>query len=401
MALGDIDRFGALAGAQDCGYRLATVCERRPGAGLGSGLLRDTHENRFAAADARAVQEHAKVACNAEPPRVRIAVAIVENQVGRMPQFAEGTQEHGNFPKAKQSGNVGERQAAFGAASFELHHVGKAVDDHAGNGDIPLQIERDVGACDSPDLGKPIEGLEPAAQLELNLRRLARRDIPRMQSQSLHARTLIGQTKQCQAAWCCALHAREAKVSGPVPCVVLSGTGKAGFRTRLMPGDGYSEPRVRNLPRGIWPIGVIIRQRSQLGDWAQADSTGILSEQFAAQRGQQMGLQISSRTESGVTVLDVRGRATLGPGNDALSAELRKVVGNDAAKVLVNLAGVTQIDSSGISTIVRSFVTLERGGGKLALLKPTGHVRDVLELTRLIQSIPTYDDESTALASLG
>lgn len=100
-----------------------------------------------------------------------------------------------------------------------------------------------------------------------------------------------------------------------------------------------------------------------------------------------------------VTVLDVHGRATLGAGNDALSAELRKLAEGQAAKILVNLAGVSQMDSSGISTIVRTFVTLERGGGKLKLVSPVGHVRAVLELTRLTQSIPTFDDEATALAS--
>jgi anti-sigma B factor antagonist len=112
-----------------------------------------------------------------------------------------------------------------------------------------------------------------------------------------------------------------------------------------------------------------------------------------------MGLQISSRNVDDVTIVELRGRATLGAGNDALSAELRKLAESEPAKVLVNLAGVTQMDSSSISTIVRSFVTLERRGGKLKLLQPTGHVREVLQLTRLIQSIPTYDDESAAIAS--
>lgn len=112
-----------------------------------------------------------------------------------------------------------------------------------------------------------------------------------------------------------------------------------------------------------------------------------------------MGLQISSREVGDVTVVDLRGRATLGAGNDALSAELRKLVESGPAKIVVNLEGVTQMDSSAISTLVRSFVTAERGGGKLKLLHPNGHVRAVLELTRLTQSIPTYYDESAALAS--
>ena len=85
--------------------------------------------------------------------------------------------------------------------------------------------------------------------------------------------------------------------------------------------------------------------------------------------------------------------------NDALGAELRRLAEIAPCDILVNLSGVQQVDSSGISTLVRSFVTLERNAGSLKLLNPTGHVREVLELTRLIQSIPTYTDEAKAVAS--
>lgn len=112
-----------------------------------------------------------------------------------------------------------------------------------------------------------------------------------------------------------------------------------------------------------------------------------------------MGLQISSRKSGDTTVIDVRGRITIGRPNDALGAELRKLAEAGPCDILVNLAGVTQVDSSGISTIVRSFVTLERRGGRLKLVNAMGHVREVLELTRLIRSIPTFDNEAAALAS--
>ncbi len=113
-----------------------------------------------------------------------------------------------------------------------------------------------------------------------------------------------------------------------------------------------------------------------------------------------MGLQISSRQSGDITILDVRGRITIGTNNDTLSMELRKLAeGAGPCKVLINLAGVTQVDSSGISTIVRSFVTLERRSCQLKILNPVGHVREVLEFTRLIRSIPTFDDENAALAS--
>lgn len=112
-----------------------------------------------------------------------------------------------------------------------------------------------------------------------------------------------------------------------------------------------------------------------------------------------MGLQISARKSGNVTVLDLQGRITIGASNDALGNELRKLAETQNADILVNLAGVTQMDSSGISTLVRSFVTFERHGGGLKLLNPTGHVREVLELTRLINSIPTYTDEEKAVLS--
>lgn len=112
-----------------------------------------------------------------------------------------------------------------------------------------------------------------------------------------------------------------------------------------------------------------------------------------------MGLQISTRKSGNITVLDLAGRIVIGSSNDTLSTELRKLAEAGPADVIVNLQSVTQVDSSGISTLVRSFVTLERQGGGLKLLNPTGRVREVLELTRLIQAIPSFTDEAKAVAA--
>ena len=112
-----------------------------------------------------------------------------------------------------------------------------------------------------------------------------------------------------------------------------------------------------------------------------------------------MGLQISARKSGTITVLDLAGRIVIGSSNDTLSAELRKLAEAGPADVIVNLQSVTQVDSSGISTLVRSFVTLERQGGGLKLLNATGRVREVLELTRLIQAIPCFTDEAKAVAA--
>jgi anti-sigma B factor antagonist len=112
-----------------------------------------------------------------------------------------------------------------------------------------------------------------------------------------------------------------------------------------------------------------------------------------------MDIQISTRKSGNATILDVRGRITSGPTGDSFRAELLKLAENAPLDLLVNLAEVTQMDSSGIGALVQSYVSLTRRGGRLRILNPTGKVREVLEVTRLTTSLPTYTDEAKALAS--
>ena len=112
-----------------------------------------------------------------------------------------------------------------------------------------------------------------------------------------------------------------------------------------------------------------------------------------------MGLQISIRTSGDVTILDLQGKATLGVDCDLLSGHLQSLVTKDVRKLLVNLASVTQLDSSSISAISKTYVSLKRQGGSLRLLCPGGRVRAVLGVIHLLDVIPTFEDEAQALAS--
>lgn len=112
-----------------------------------------------------------------------------------------------------------------------------------------------------------------------------------------------------------------------------------------------------------------------------------------------MGLQVVTRQSGDVTILDLQGRVVIGKANDELSTALCQCMEGGAKKLLLNMSGVNQIDSSGISTMVRAFVSLTRGGGALKLLSATGRVHDVLEVTRLLASIPHFTTEEEAVKS--
>lgn len=112
-----------------------------------------------------------------------------------------------------------------------------------------------------------------------------------------------------------------------------------------------------------------------------------------------MSIEISTRMAGDITIMDLKGRATLGKDADKLNDALRDVIAGGTRKLLVNLAGLSQMDSSGIATMVRSFVSLGIAGGIMKLLAPSGRVRDVLEVTHLLKAIPHFENEGQALAS--
>ena len=114
---------------------------------------------------------------------------------------------------------------------------------------------------------------------------------------------------------------------------------------------------------------------------------------------ERLPMEINVRESSGVSILDVHGRLTIGEPAEQLYNALQSAIKKGSKKALVVLNGVPQIDSSGISTLVRISIQLAREGGVLRLVCGPGRVRDALTVTRLIEAIPTFDSESAALAN--
>jgi anti-anti-sigma factor len=113
-----------------------------------------------------------------------------------------------------------------------------------------------------------------------------------------------------------------------------------------------------------------------------------------------MGLRISVRQSGDVTILDLHGRSTIDADeSDLLGSHLQKLVASGARKLLLNLADLTQVDSSGLAVIIGACVSLRRKEGDLRLLHPNGKVLEVFTLLRLLTAFASFDDEDDALAS--
>lgn len=113
-----------------------------------------------------------------------------------------------------------------------------------------------------------------------------------------------------------------------------------------------------------------------------------------------MALQISIREYGDVSLLDLEGRSTVDAGeSDLLGKCLRDLVANGKRKFLLNLVNLSQVDSSGVGILVEAYVSLKRRGGELKLLSPSPRVLEVLGVYRLLDAIPSFADESQALAS--
>ena len=107
-------------------------------------------------------------------------------------------------------------------------------------------------------------------------------------------------------------------------------------------------------------------------------------------------LEVSVRESGGVHFVEVHGRLTIGEPSEHLNEFVKKLMEQGARKLVINLNDIPQIDSSGISVLVKISIALARLGGGLHLVTKRGRVRDALTVTRLVEAIPTFDTEDAA-----
>jgi len=112
-----------------------------------------------------------------------------------------------------------------------------------------------------------------------------------------------------------------------------------------------------------------------------------------------MALHATYRDVGQVTVVDLGGRITLGDGSALLRKTVRQLLDDNRYKILINLADVDYIDSSGIGELVSAFTTVRNQGGELKLLNLTKKVHDLLQITKLYTVFDVKDDEAAAVKS--
>ena len=110
-------------------------------------------------------------------------------------------------------------------------------------------------------------------------------------------------------------------------------------------------------------------------------------------------MQIEQRAAGDVVILDLKGKITLGEGDELLKDKVNSLVNQGHKKIVLNLAGVPYIDSAGLGEVVRTYTTVSRQGGSLKLLNLTKRITDLLSITKLLTVFETYENENDAVRS--
>lgn len=110
-------------------------------------------------------------------------------------------------------------------------------------------------------------------------------------------------------------------------------------------------------------------------------------------------MKVTNKETAGVTILGFEGKITIGAGDRILRNAVKDALAAGARKIVLNLAGVSTVDSSGIGELVSSYTTVTNSGGQLKLACLPPKVADILQITQLYTVFEVFDDEAAATES--
>ena len=110
-------------------------------------------------------------------------------------------------------------------------------------------------------------------------------------------------------------------------------------------------------------------------------------------------MKIQERVLENVVVVDLKGKLTIGEGDELLREKINSLMQQGHTNLLLNLAEVPYADSAGLGEIVRTFTTVKHQGGTLKLVNLTKRIKDLLTITKLLAVFDTYESEAEAVSS--
>lgn len=110
-------------------------------------------------------------------------------------------------------------------------------------------------------------------------------------------------------------------------------------------------------------------------------------------------MKATSRNENGVEIINLQGKITIGAGDTQLREVITSAMNEGKNKILLDMSGVTTIDSSGIGELVGAFTTATNRGGKLKLLHLPAKLNELLHVTQLITVFEVYENQDEAVRS--
>lgn len=110
-------------------------------------------------------------------------------------------------------------------------------------------------------------------------------------------------------------------------------------------------------------------------------------------------MKATSRSVDGIEVIALQGKITIGAGDSQLREVITNAMNSGKNNLLLDMSGVTTIDSSGIGELVGSYTTVTNRGGKLKLLHLPAKLNELLHVTQLITVFEVYENEQEAVKS--
>jgi anti-sigma B factor antagonist len=112
-----------------------------------------------------------------------------------------------------------------------------------------------------------------------------------------------------------------------------------------------------------------------------------------------MSVKLTTHEKGEVIIVDTSGKLTLGEGTSTLRTKIRELVEGGSRRIVLNLADVTYMDSSGLGELIAAHTTVTTAGGEMKLLNLAKRVHDLLKLTKLYTVFEAFEDEDSAVDS--